>query len=127
MTLIGKIFYWLPRLLSIGFVLFLSVFALDVFSEYSGMQVILPLLIHLIPSFVLLGAVLLAWKFDLVGAVMFIGFATLYVWDVGFTRPWSWYAGIVAPAAIVGALFFVSWLLKRTQKRLTPEQSSSTR
>jgi hypothetical protein len=126
MTLIEKISYWLPRLLSIGFVLFLSVFALDVFSEYSGMQVILPLLIHLTPSFVLLGGVLLAWKYDLVGAVMFIGFATLYVWDVGFTRPWSWYAGIVAPAAIVGTLFFVSWLLKRTRKRLTPEQPGST-
>lgn len=125
MTLTEKIFYWLPRLLSICFVLFLSVFALDVFSEYSGIQVILPLLIHLIPSLVLLGAVLLAWRYELVGAIMFLGFATLYLWDVGFDRPWSWYASIVAPAAIVGLLFLVSWVQKRSREHISPEQPSS--
>lgn len=126
MNLVGKIFYWLPRLLGLGFVIFLSVFSLDVFSEYSGLQVILPLLIHLIPAFILFGVVLLAWKYDLAGAIVFIGFATLYMWDVGFTRPWSWYAGIVAPAAIVGMLFLISWFIKRNRKQSIPEQPDST-
>lgn len=114
-------------MLSIGFVLFLSIFALDVFTGPFEPMMLVGFLIHLIPSFVLLGAVLLAWKYDLVGAIMFIGFATLYVWDVGFTRPWSWYVGIVAPAAIVGSLFLVSWFLKRNRKQLTPEPPDSTR
>ena len=56
---------------------------------------------------------------------MFLGFATLYIWDVGFTRPWSWYATIVAPAAIVGALFLISWFLKRKRKQKTSEQPGS--
>lgn len=116
-----KILYWAPRLASICFVLFLSVFAWDVFSEYSGTSVILPLLIHLIPSFVLLGAVLLAWKYELVGVVMFFGFAFLYVWNVGFDRPWSWYASIVAPATVVGILFLISWSQKARTRPETPD------
>jgi hypothetical protein len=125
MMSLEKTFYWLPRLIGLGFVIYLSIFSLDVFSEYSGLQVILPLLIHLIPSFVLLGVILLAWKYDLVGAVVFIGFAILYFWDVGLTRPWSWYAGIVAPAAIVGTLFLISWFFKRNRKQSISEQPGS--
>ncbi len=111
--MIMKIIYWLPRILSIGFVLFLSLFSLDVFSEYSGWNAVLPLLIHLLPSFVLLGAVAISWKRDLIGAIIFFGFAVFYVFAVGFDRPWSWYAGISGPAAVVGIFFFLNWLLKR--------------
>lgn len=110
MTVSRNIFYWLPRILSIGFVLFLSLFALDVFSEYTGWSVILPLLIHLIPSFILIGALIVAWRHEWVGAALFLGFAVWYVWTAGLDRPWSWYLGIAAPAAIVGILFLISWL-----------------
>ncbi len=104
-----KVIRWLPRILSIGFVLFLSLFSLDVFSEYSGWSAVLPFLIHLIPSFILLGVVLISLKYDLVGAVVFFGFAVFYVFAVGFGRPWSWYAFISGPAIIVGILFLISW------------------
>lgn len=107
-----KIIYWLPRILSIGFVLYLSLFALDVFSEYSGLDVVLPFLIHLIPSFVLLVAVMIAWKHDLVGVVIFLGFAIFYIFMVGLNRPISWYMGISLPSAIVGILFLLSYLQK---------------
>jgi hypothetical protein len=116
-----KIFYWLPRILSIAFVLFLSLFALDVFNEYSGWSIVLPLLIHLIPSFVLAGALAIAWKHEWFGAVIFLGFAVFYVWMVGLDRPWSWYAGISAPSAVVGILYIVSWV-QRKKKQKTPKQ-----
>ncbi|MDD2913271.1 MAG: hypothetical protein PHS29_01345, partial [Candidatus Pacebacteria bacterium] len=111
------IIHWLPRILSIGFVLFLSLFALDVFSEYSGWNVALPLLMHLIPSFVLLGIILVAWKYDLVGAIVFLGFAIFYVFAAGFDRPWSWYVCISCPAAIVGILFFINWWFQRRRPK----------
>lgn len=114
-----KIIYWLPRILSIGFVLFLSLFALDVFSEYNGWNIVLPLLMHLVPSFVLLGIALIAWKYDLVGAVAFLGFAIFYIFMAGFDRPWSWYAGISLPSAVVGILFLLSWLQKRKGQKST--------
>lgn len=85
----ARIFYWLPRILSIAFVLFLSLFALDVFSEYSGWNIMLPLFMHLIPSFILLGVAIISWKYDLVGAVIFFGFAVFYVFAAGFDRPWQ--------------------------------------
>lgn len=105
--------YWAPRILSLLFVLFLSLFSLDVFGEYTGLTVILPLLIHLIPSFILLAGVIFAWKHDLVGAIIFIGFALIYILMVGFNRPWSWYAGISGPTAIVGFLYFLNWKRKK--------------
>ena len=58
-----KLLYWAPRALSIAFILFLSLFALDVFSEgYGFWQTLLALAIHLIPSMVLTVGVLLAWR-----------------------------------------------------------------
>lgn len=110
-------FYWAPRILSIGFVLFISVFSLDVFSEYSGFGIILPLFMHLLPSILLLIVIAFAWRYELVGAIVFLGFALLYLLDVGFTRPLSWYLGIVLPACIVGILYLFSWIQKRSHKK----------
>lgn len=109
----SKVIYWSPRILGIIFVLFLSLFALDVFSEYSGWQIILPLFIHLLPSLFLLLVIAVAWKYDLVGAVVFLFAAIFYVWMVGLGRPWPWYLVISGPAAITGILFLLSWLKKK--------------
>lgn len=108
-----KFLHWAPRLLSLGFVLFVSIFALDVFSEYSGVSVVLPLLMHLVPSFALLAVTLVAWKYEWVGAVSFLGFAVWYVWTAGLDRPWSWYAAIAAPSALVGLLYLADWWQQR--------------
>jgi hypothetical protein len=114
---VKKLFYWLPRILSVLFVVFISVFSLDVFGEYDGWSVIIPLLIHLIPSFVVLVLVVFAWKHDLAGSIIFFGIALLYVLMVGFNRHWSWYVGISGPAALVGLLFLLNWLRGRKAKK----------
>jgi hypothetical protein len=50
-----KVIYWLPRILCILAILFISVFALDAFDpELSIWQQIVGFLIHLIPSFILI-------------------------------------------------------------------------
>jgi len=112
----GQILRYAPRVLSLLYVLFLSLFALDVFSEYSGWAVILPLLIHLIPSFILLIILVVAWKYELVGAVAFLGFSIFYIVNVGLDRPWSWYVGISLPSAVVGILFLLSWIGRKKAK-----------
>ena len=109
MTTSQKILFWTPRVLSLAFVLLLSLFALDVFSAYTGMSVLLPLFMHLLPALGLLIVSIVAWKYEWVGAVVFLGFAALYVWDVGWAKPWSWYATIAAPSALVGILYLISW------------------
>jgi hypothetical protein len=111
-----KIVHWLPRVLSVAFVLFLSLFALDVFAEYTGWILIWALLMHLLPSLILLGVVIISWKHDLAGAIIFLGFAVFYVCAAGLGRPWTWYAFISGPALIVAALFFIGWLQERKPK-----------
>jgi hypothetical protein len=61
--------YWLPRVLSIVFILFISMFALDVFGEP---QWFLALLMHLIPSFILLIMTVVAWNHERLGGIIFI-------------------------------------------------------
>lgn len=107
-----KTIYWLPRILSLAFVTFLSLFALDVFGQYTGWPLMVALLIHLVPSFILLAIILIAWKYELVGAIVFLLAAIGYVLMVGLNRPWSWYTGISGPALIVSILFFIAWRKK---------------
>ena len=106
---IKKIITWLPRILSIAFILFLSLFSFDVFIESSGWQAILGFLIHLLPSFILLVIVLISWKNELVGAITFLSFSIFYIFMVGLDRHWSWYVTISLPSAITGMLFLLSW------------------
>ncbi len=70
----GKnILHWSPRILGILAILFLSLFALDSFGPGLTLwQQIGAFLIHLIPSFVLLIMLLIAWKWELIGGILFI-------------------------------------------------------
>jgi hypothetical protein len=110
-----KIIYWSPRILSIGYILFLSSFALDVFTEAHGWNIIPALFIHLLPSLILLATLIVAWKYDWVGTI-FLGFAVYYVWMVGLHRPWSWYVLVSGPSIVIGILFLASWFQKKRLK-----------
>jgi hypothetical protein len=68
-----KILYWAPRVICIISILFISLFALDAFDpDLSIWQQIGGFLIHMIPSFILLTALLIAWKWELTGGIIFI-------------------------------------------------------
>ena len=72
--------FWLPRVMGIVFVLFLSIFALDIFdSGLNFWETILGLFMHLIPSIVLAIAVAVAWRREWVGAAAFMGWAVFYI------------------------------------------------
>lgn len=67
------ILYWTPRILGILAVLFISLFALDSFSsERTFLQNAGAFLMHLIPSFVLLAILIVAWKWGNIGGTIFI-------------------------------------------------------
>src|SRR5688500_8521018 len=75
-----RILFWTPRVLSILFALFVSMFALDVFGVGYGLwETVMALLIHLVPVFILLIGLALAWRWEWVGALIFMGFAVWYV------------------------------------------------
>ncbi len=65
--------HWLPRILGIAAILFVSMFALDSFGPGLPLsKQIGNFLIHLIPSYVLLLALVIAWKWELVGGSLFV-------------------------------------------------------
>jgi hypothetical protein len=99
---------WTPRVLGMLVGMFLGLFALDAFSESKPfLQALADFVIHLAPAAVLFGVVALAWRWEWVGGVAFVGLAIAYA--VSVTGRPDWILTISAPLAIVGALFFLSW------------------
>ena len=97
--------FWAPRVLCILFAVFLSMFALDVFSEGYGIgETILALLLHLIPVLLVAIALMIAWRWAAVGAFTFIAIALLYVVS---SRGESWIVSV--PLLLVGVLFLLDW------------------
>ncbi len=114
--------FWTPRALSIAFIAFLSLFALDVFEEHVGFwPTALALLMHLIPVFVLIAALVLAWRWEWIGAALYAAAGLLYIaWVVSMSRPVPvrfrliWILMIAVPAFVIAALFLANWL-KRSE------------
>jgi hypothetical protein len=106
------------------FIVFLSAFAVDVFGESLGFwRTMLALTVHLVPSFVLIVALILAWRWEWVGATVYGGAAALYVIML-LSRPLPpltvklfRIALIAGPAFVIAALFLANWL-KRDQLRV---------
>ena len=96
--------------MGIVFVLFLSLFALDIFDlELNFWRTILGLFMHLIPSIILAIAVALAWRREWVGAVVFMGWAVFYVTSMRGVD-WIAYALIAGVPFGVGVLFLAGWI-----------------
>jgi hypothetical protein len=92
-TATRRFVYWTPRILGILFAVFLSVFALDVFSEGHGFwKTIVALLMHLVPTFIFLVVLIVAWRWEWIGGLVFIASALWYVmWTWGrFTGQHIW-------------------------------------
>jgi hypothetical protein len=112
---IKQTLFWTPRVAGILFVLFISLFAFDVFEEGLGFWgTLLALFMHLLPSILLAIAIYVAWKREWFGAVLFIGWA---IWYVVFFRdrdfPWITYAIIAGIPTVIGLLFLVDWIWRK--------------
>jgi hypothetical protein len=110
--------YWTPRILSIIFLCFLTIFSLDVFEPgLSAGQIALGLFMHNIPVLVLLVVLLIAWKYEIVGGIVFILAGIAYIISTLTRVPWyiaiSWSMIIAGPAFFIGILFLVNWYKKK--------------
>ncbi|MFH0906545.1 MAG: hypothetical protein V1824_04375 [archaeon] len=120
----NKFIYWTPRILSILFIVFLSLFSLDVFDipSLSFWQIIVGLFMHNIPSIILIIILIIAWKSEIVGAIAFILAGLLYISQIiisGITsNNFEWYMLsysliIALPALLIGILFLIGWIKKK--------------
>lgn len=123
MTKINKFIYWTPRILSILFILFLALFSLDVITpEASLSEIIIGLFMHNIPVFILTAILIISWKKEIVGGVIFCLAGLLYLVNVVITiirtPPFVWQyitpiLLISGPAFLIGILFLIGWFQKK--------------
>lgn len=100
---------WIPRVAAILFILFVSLFALDAFSGEASVLVKLGgFLMHLVPSFVLLAILVLAWKRPGYGGAAFVLAGILFTLVFDTHERLSSLLSISVPSFVIGALFIAS-------------------
>ena len=108
-----RVLFWTPRVFGILFAVFLSIFALDVFTEETGFwEELLALLIHLIPTYMVLLVLLFAWKREWLGAILFTALAVFYVVLSGGRQHWSAYVVISGSLVVISILFLLNWIFR---------------
>ncbi len=128
-----KILHWTPRIFCILAILFVSLFALDAFEPGQTIwRQIGAFLIHLIPSFILAAMLVVAWKWELVGGIIFIaigiGFTPfIYINNYQMNQSVWMSIGIIAtitlPFILVGVLFILNHFMRR---KAAKKQNHST-
>jgi hypothetical protein len=116
-----KLIFWAPRIMSIIFVLFLALFSLDVFDMNLGFwETVLGLFMHNIPALFLLIVLLIAWKYEIVGAIFYtlagLAYIVITATSVGFPLALTWSLTIAGPAILIGWLFYLNWRRKKNKK-----------
>lgn len=121
MAKVNKFVFWTPRILVILFIFFLALFSLDVFEgDYGFLGTILGLFMHNLPSLILLVILIISWKHDLVGGIIFmtLGIAcvigtiiALAMSSSEFINPMLIIGSIVF--LLIGVLFIAGWKQKK--------------
>ena len=105
--------FWTPRVMALLFAVFVSLFAFDVFdSRLDVWRTILALFVHLIPSFVVLLLLVVAWRWEWVGALAYTALSVLYVAAAWGRLHWSASVVISGPLLIIGLLFLLGCLYR---------------
>ena len=132
MNAASKILHWAPRMLCILAILFISIFAADSFSpELTFWQQMGGFLIHLIPSFILIIILAVAWKWELAGGILFtvIGLIlspVIFMFNYNSNHSVGISLGVILaitfPFIVTGTLFIVSHYFKKKRFSHTDNQ-----
>lgn len=124
---ISRFLYWTPRVASILLILFLSLFSLDVFESASNFgEILIGLLMHNIPSLILLIILYFSWRHELVGTIAFTLAGVIYIIlvlaSILLNPPYQWFMLfwtliIAGPAFIIGYLFFLNWKKRKNNRK----------
>jgi hypothetical protein len=110
---VKPVVFWMPRIMCLLFAVFVSLFALDVFGAgYGFWGTIVALLMHLIPTAIILIVLAIAWRWEWIGAILFVALGVWYVIMAWGKFGWPTYLFIAGPLFLVGALFLVNWLYR---------------
>jgi hypothetical protein len=112
-----RILTWIPRVLTILFALFLSVFSLDVLSEPGDpLLKAAGFLIHLIPTALVFLCLALAWRRPARGGPAFIALGIASVFFCSSWRSAGVFLSISLPLLFIGMLFAIQALPGRSKR-----------
>jgi len=110
-----RFLYYTPRIAGILMIVFVALFALDVFAGNAPFwQKILGFIIHAAPAIILAILMIFAWRKPVVGFIVFGIAAVTFLRFVFMSRDFSAinFIMFVAPMALVSALFWINWKWK---------------
>ena len=119
------ILHWTPRILCILAIAFISLFALDAFEPgLSIWQQLAAFAMHLVPSFILFMMLVVAWRWELTGGIVFmllgLGLSPfIFTHNYAMNHSVGTSLGVIMvitfPFFLVGLLFVTSYLVKKRQ------------
>lgn len=100
---------WFPRVLAIVFALFISVFALDSFDGHASfLEKLGHLLVHLIPTALVVGAMIVAWRYRIIGGLVFIMLGMAFTIHFGTWKETELFLMFSVPLFVAGLCFIFS-------------------
>ncbi|MBW2997779.1 hypothetical protein KY349_05560 [Candidatus Woesearchaeota archaeon] len=118
------VLHWAPRILGILFAIFVSIFALDVFGQDQAFwQTVVALIMHLVPTYIVVLLLLLSWRQEFIGGVNFVALSALYLLLFRGQHILT-YILISGPAFLIGALFIWNSYLPVPKKPSEPKKLS---
>jgi len=119
----NQLLFWIPRVLTILFAVFISLFALDVFQEGKGFwETIAALFVHLIPAFLLIALLVISWRREWIAGSIFILSGTAYM--IMNLDHKQWILAISGPLFLIGILFLLDWNYRKSKATTTKTESA---
>lgn len=113
-TKVQKFWFWLPRVLTVMFALFLAIFSLDVITpEASLLDIVIGLFMHNLPSIVLIILLFLAKKSEWIIALPLFIFGSNFILrslleQIALTQMLATNLLIALPSILIAILFIIS-------------------
>ncbi len=109
----NRALFWAPRALSIVFIGFVSLFALDAFGEGQSLgRALADFAIHLVPSLAMAAALAIAWRWEWAGTLLFTLCGAFFL-VIG--RGMAVKVVFSAPCFMAACLFLMDWMQKQSR------------
>lgn len=124
----ARYIYWAPRIISILFLCFLTIFSFDVITPgASAGETAAGLFMHNIPVFVLAAILAVSWKREIIAGIIFTVVGLLFLVRSVMTTVTNGFAWAVlpevlllaGPALLVGVLFIINWRIRQADPKNT--------
>jgi hypothetical protein len=125
---LARLIYWSPRVAGILIILFVSLFALDVFEEGRSLgEMLLAFLMHMLPSITMAIVLALAWRWEWVGFVSFL-LAGLFFLRFMLFDPAQGLGVLLlisGPMFLISLLFWANWKWRKERGRIGQDDQAT--